>query len=99
MCTEFEVCLCIAIHFCLTSDLFMLSGDGRRFEQRLTDMMIPESYLGLQQRIHSEASYFKMHQEKGPPILSWNDIVKYESACIHNIHVWDACMYMRVLHT
>ena len=73
--------------FCLTPGLFTLSGDGRRFEQRLIDMMIPESYLELQQRIHSEARYFKQHQEKGPPILSWNDILKYEFGCIHNLYV------------
>ena len=64
-------------NLCLTPNLFILSGGGRRFEQRLIDMMIPKSYLELQQRIHSEANYLKQHQEKGPPILSWNDIFKY----------------------
>ena len=48
-------------------------------------MMIPESYLTLQQRIHSEASSSKQDQEKGPPILSWNDILKYVymNPCMH----------------
>ena len=42
-------------------------------------MMIPENYLQLQQRIHTEARSFGLHKERGPPILSWNDILKYES--------------------
>ena len=50
-------------------------------------MMIPESFLNLQERIHFEARYFRLHKEKGPPILSWNEILKYE------------CMYMHTLHT
>ena len=49
-------------------------------------MMIPESFLNLQERIHFEARYFRLHKEKGPPILSWNEILKYD------------CMYAYIIH-
>ena len=79
-CTKFGYDYCDNSICCLLNvDLFTLSGDGRRFEQRLIDMMIPESYLQLQEIICCEAKDFRLHKEKGPPILLWNDILKYES--------------------
>ena len=52
-------------------------------------MMIPERFLELQERIHYEARNFKLHKEKGPPILSQNEILKYK--CLH------ACICIRLL--
>ena len=72
--------VCVYMHGIVIA-LCILSGDGRRFEQKLIDVMIPESFLNLQDRIHFEARYFRLHKEKGPPILSWKEILKYE--CMH----------------
>ena len=41
-------------------------------------MMVPENYLKFQERIHSEASYCRLHKEKRPPVLSWDEILKYK---------------------
>ena len=53
-------------------------GGDKRFEQKVINMMIPENYLKFQERIHSEASYFRRHKEQRPPILSWDEILKYK---------------------
>jgi len=54
------------------------SGGDRRFEQKVINMMVPENYLKFQERIQAEASYCRLHREKRPPILSWDEILKYE---------------------
>ena len=43
------------------------------------DMMIPNKYLALQRKIIAETGNFRLHKERrGPPILSWNQILEYE---------------------
>ena len=43
------------------------------------EMMIPNKYLALQRKIIAEAGDFRLHKERrGPPILSWNQILEYE---------------------
>ena len=43
------------------------------------DMMIPNKYLKLQRKIIAEGANFRLHKERnGPPILSWNEMLKYE---------------------
>ena len=41
------------------------------------DIMIPNKYLTLQERIIAEAGHFRLYKEKrGPPILSWNQMLE-----------------------
>ena len=48
------------------------------------DMMIPNKYLALQRKIIAEAANFRLYKEKrGPPILSWNQILEYEYCLLH----------------
>ena len=61
---------------------------SRRFEQKLTDMMIPNKYLELHKKIIAEAGDFRLHKErKGPPILSWKQILEYELFIYHCIAI------------
>ena len=56
-------------------DIVVVSGN-KRFEQKLLSVRIPVKYSELQNRIIAEATYYRRHREKGPPILSWEEIVK-----------------------
>ena len=43
------------------------------------DMMIPNKYLKLQTKIIAEGAGFRLHKERrGPPILSWKEMLEYE---------------------
>jgi len=55
--------------------MYLVSGN-KRFEQKLLSVRIPVKYLELQNRIIAEATYYRRHKEKGPPILSWDEIIK-----------------------
>ena len=50
-------------------------------------MMVPEKYLKFQERIYAEASYCRLHKEKRPPILSWDEMLKYvlQYVICHNV--------------
>ena len=56
--------------------LMILVSGNKRFEQKLLSVRIPVKYLELQNRIIAEATYYRRHREKDPPILSWNEIIK-----------------------
>jgi len=50
---------------------------NRRFEEKVIHIRIPIKYRELQNRIIAEATYYRRHREKRPPILSWDEISKY----------------------
>ena len=57
--------------------LMVAVSGTKRFEQALIYVRIPVKYWELQDRINVEAAYYRRHKEKGPPILSWDEIIKY----------------------
>ena len=68
-----------AILTCKQFDFAYKNLGCKRYEQRLINMMIPDKYLQLQEKIIAEASNFRLYKKKrGPPILSWKQILEYE---------------------
>jgi len=59
-----------------TFSLMIAVAGTKRFEQDLLSVRIPIKYWDLQNGINSEAAYYRRHKEKGPPILSWDEIIK-----------------------
>jgi len=53
----------------------------KRFEQELLYVRIPVKYWKLQSIIYVEAAYYRRHKEKGPPILSRDEITKWVIMC------------------
>ena len=61
--------------------LMITVAGTKRFERELLYVRIPVKYWNLQSIINAKAAYYRRHKEKGPPILSWDEITKWVIVC------------------
>ena len=47
------------------------------FSQQLKDMKVPVKYHDFQCLLSSKVALINKHQEDGPPILTWQQILRY----------------------
>jgi len=70
------ICNYLLVRKCFSLAIIIFSLGSKSFKKLLKDVTIPVSYLTFQGIISNKVVRFEKGKDKGPPILTWDDIVK-----------------------